>query len=98
MEDFTQDFNSVIDIIKQGATLEHRYVPVDYLLHACGYDRKCRSCKDRCLKSKLTEKYDSSLLPVTVEQNRPIIIISPPPLERQPGSNFVDKTIIPNKL
>ena len=40
MEDFTPDLNSAIDIIEQGVILERRYVPVYYLLLACGYDRK----------------------------------------------------------
>ena len=51
-------------------------------------NRKDRSCQ-RLFKSKLTEKYDNPLLLVTVEQNRPIIIISLASSEGQPVSNFV---------
>lgn len=49
--------------------------------------------RQRVFKSKLTEKYDNLLL-VTVEQNRPILMINLASLERQLVSTFVDKTII----
>ena len=39
-------------------------------------------------------KNDNPLLFVTVEQNRPIMIISLASLESQSAPNFVDKTII----
>ena len=72
------------------------YVSVYRLLQTYGYDRKDSSWQ-RFLKSNLTEKYDNPLLFVTVEQNRPIIIICAASLESQPVSNFVDKIIILNQ-
>ena len=56
------------------------------MLQEYGYDWKVSSCQ-RFLKSKLTEKYDTLLLFVTLEQNRPTII-SIPSLESQPVSNL----------
>ena len=93
MKDLMSGLNSAIDIIQQGVVLERCHVPVYYLFGAYRYDRKDRSYQ-RFLKSMPTENYDNPLLFATVEQNRPITIISPASLERQPVSNFVDKTII----
>ena len=93
MENFILGLNSAIYIIELGVILERRYVLVFYLLQAYDYDRKYRSCQ-RVFKSKLTEKYDNILLFVTVEQNRPIIIIGLTSLGSQLVSNFVDKKII----
>ena len=93
IKDLMPGLNSAIDIIQQGVILERCHVPVYYLFGAYRYDRKDRSYQ-RFLKSMPTENYDNPLLFATVEQNRPITIISPASLERQPVSNFVDKTII----
>ena len=88
MENFILGLNSAIYITELGVILERRYVLVFYLLQAYDYDRKYRSCQ-RVFKSKLTEKYDNILLFVTVEQNRPIIIIGLTSLGSQLVSNLV---------
>ena len=67
IEDFTPNLDSVKDII-------------DKLVQVNECDRKDRICR-RCLKSKLTEKYGSHLLVVTVEQNKTVMVISRASLE-----------------
>ena len=71
-------------------------MPVYYFLQTYGYDWKDRSCQ-RLLKSKLSEKYDNSLLFVTAKQNRSIIINNLASLENQLVWSFVAKTIILKK-
>ena len=97
IQEFTPDLNSIIDIIEQGVINEHLCVPIDISMQVYGYDQNNRNYQ-RFLKSKLTKKYSKQLLFVTVEQNKPVMIIIRASLERQLVPNvFFDKTIILKK-
>ena len=90
---FTPGLNSAIGSIEEGVFLERRYVTFYYVLQTHGYDQNDKSCW-RFFKSKLTETYDNLLLFETVEQSRPIIIISLSSIGSQLVSNFVENFII----